>query len=89
MVCFPCRMVADPDNPLVLNVLHAASTAYSFNPDEKIDEVGIFLNLKASLCTRYFWTRQPFKHEDLQVNKKLAEISQQFNEQCVCGELYL
>ena len=51
MVCFPCRMVADPDNPLVLNVLHAASTAYSFNPDEKIDEVGIFLNLKASLCT--------------------------------------
>jgi oligosaccharyltransferase complex subunit beta len=31
-------MVADPDNPLVLNVLHASSTAYSFNTDEKISE---------------------------------------------------
>ncbi|XP_050413195.1 dolichyl-diphosphooligosaccharide--protein glycosyltransferase 48 kDa subunit [Patella vulgata] len=31
-------MVADPDNPLVLGVLHASSTAYSYNPDEKISE---------------------------------------------------
>lgn len=31
-------MTADPENPLVLNVLHASSTAYSFNPDEKIEE---------------------------------------------------
>ena len=29
-------MVADPENPLVLNVLHASSTAYSFNPDDAI-----------------------------------------------------
>ena len=32
-------MVADPENPLVLNVLHASSTAYSFNPDLKIEDV--------------------------------------------------
>ncbi|CAG5129062.1 unnamed protein product [Candidula unifasciata] len=31
-------MVSDPENPLVLNVLHASSTAYSYKPDEKIDE---------------------------------------------------
>ena len=33
-----CRMTADQDNPLVLDVLHASWTAYSFNPDEKISE---------------------------------------------------
>ncbi|XP_070561467.1 dolichyl-diphosphooligosaccharide--protein glycosyltransferase 48 kDa subunit-like [Ptychodera flava] len=31
-------MTADPDNPLVLDILHASSTAYSFFPDEKITE---------------------------------------------------
>lgn len=31
-------MVADPENPLILSVLHASSTAYSFNPDSKIDD---------------------------------------------------
>lgn len=31
-------MTADPDNPLVLDILHASWTAYSFNPDEKITE---------------------------------------------------
>lgn len=31
-------MTADPENPLVLAVLSASSTAYSFNPDEKIEE---------------------------------------------------
>ncbi|XP_025084607.1 dolichyl-diphosphooligosaccharide--protein glycosyltransferase 48 kDa subunit-like [Pomacea canaliculata] len=31
-------MVSDPENPLVLNVLHASSTAYSHNPVEKIEE---------------------------------------------------
>ena len=35
-------MVADPDNPLVINVLHASSTAYSFFPDDKITEVMLF-----------------------------------------------
>lgn len=33
------RMVADPENPLVLSVLHASSTAYSFSPDKAIDDV--------------------------------------------------
>lgn len=32
-------MVSDPDNPLVLSLLKASSTAYSYNPTEKIDEV--------------------------------------------------
>lgn len=31
-------MVADPQNPLLLSVLHASSTAYSFNPDEAVTE---------------------------------------------------
>lgn len=31
-------MTADPDNPLVLDVLHASWTAYSFDPDNKITE---------------------------------------------------
>ena len=33
-------MVADPENPLVLNILHASSSAYSFDPDSQINEVG-------------------------------------------------
>lgn len=36
-------MTADSENPLVLNVLHASSTAYSFNPNNKIDEVSFFI----------------------------------------------
>ncbi|XP_041377812.1 dolichyl-diphosphooligosaccharide--protein glycosyltransferase 48 kDa subunit-like [Gigantopelta aegis] len=31
-------MVADRENPLVLSILHASSTAYSHNPNEKIEE---------------------------------------------------
>ena len=33
------RMVSDPENPLVLSILHASSTAYSHNPDLPIEEV--------------------------------------------------
>lgn len=33
------RMTADPDNPLVLEVVTASSTAYSYYPDLKISEV--------------------------------------------------
>ena len=33
------RMVSDPENPLVLNILHASSTAYSHSPVDKIEEV--------------------------------------------------
>lgn len=40
------RMVADPENPLVLSVLHASSTAYSFSPDKAIDDVSYTLCLK-------------------------------------------
>lgn len=29
-------MVSDASNPLVLDVLHASSTAYSYNPDEEV-----------------------------------------------------
>lgn len=31
-------MTADTDNPLVLDVLHASSSAYSYNPTEEITE---------------------------------------------------
>ena len=34
-----CRMVADEENPLVLDILHADSSAYSFNPNEPVEEV--------------------------------------------------
>lgn len=33
------RMVADPDNPLVLDILTGASTSYSFFPDKPITQV--------------------------------------------------
>ena len=36
---FLFSMVADEENPLVLDILHADSSAYSFNPDEPVDEV--------------------------------------------------
>lgn len=35
---FP-RMVADPDNPLVLDILTGSSTSYSFFPDKPITQV--------------------------------------------------
>jgi hypothetical protein len=35
----PCRMVADPDNPLVLDILTGSSTSYSFFPDKPITQV--------------------------------------------------
>ena len=31
-------MVADQENPLVLDILHGSSSAYSFNPDVEINE---------------------------------------------------
>jgi len=31
-------MVSDPENPLVLNILHASSSAYSHSPSDKIEE---------------------------------------------------
>lgn len=37
-------MVADPDNPLVLDILTGSSTSYSFFPDQPIKQV-IFFNL--------------------------------------------
>jgi len=49
-------MTADVDNPLVLDILHASWTAYSFNPDEKITEfphaVGTSTLLVAGLQAR-------------------------------------
>lgn len=39
-ILFNCyRMTADIDNPLVLEVVTASSTAYSYYPDVKISEV--------------------------------------------------
>lgn len=38
-LAFPARMVADPDNPLVLDILTGSSTSYSFFPDKPITQV--------------------------------------------------
>lgn len=38
-MAFPVRMVADPDNPLVLDILTGSSTSYSFFPDKPITQV--------------------------------------------------
>lgn len=35
----PHSMVADPDNPLVLDILTGSSTSYSFFPDKPINQV--------------------------------------------------
>lgn len=35
-------MVADPDNPLVLDILTGSSTSYSFFPDKPITQVRAF-----------------------------------------------
>ena len=49
-------MVADPENPLVLGLLHASSTAYSYNPDVAVDDyplaVGTNTLLVAALQAR-------------------------------------
>lgn len=41
-VPLPARMVADPDNPLVLDILTGSSTSYSFFPDKPITQVRSF-----------------------------------------------
>ena len=42
------RMVADPDNPLVLDILTGSSTSYSFFPDKPITQVRSLRSLEAS-----------------------------------------
>lgn len=45
-------MTADSDNPLVLEILTASSTAYSYYPDEKITEVSVY-SLFYTTCIYY------------------------------------
>ncbi|XP_045163066.2 dolichyl-diphosphooligosaccharide--protein glycosyltransferase 48 kDa subunit-like [Mercenaria mercenaria] len=49
-------MVADPENPLVLSLLHASSTSYSYKPDEPVEDyplaVGTNTLLVAALQAR-------------------------------------
>ena len=49
-------MTADPSNPLVIDILHASPSAYSFNPDEQIKEVGVsihgFFYMGTFLCVQ-------------------------------------
>ncbi|KAL4221286.1 hypothetical protein ACF0H5_019549 [Mactra antiquata] len=49
-------MVADPENPLVLPLLHASSTSYSYQPDVAIDDyplaIGVNTLLVAALQAR-------------------------------------
>lgn len=44
-LCSLRRMVADPDNPLVLDILTGSSTSYSFFPDKPITQVRAFAAL--------------------------------------------
>lgn len=50
------RMIADSTNPLVLDVMHASATAYSYNPDEEVTDyphaVGTSTLLVAGLQAR-------------------------------------
>ena len=58
-------MTADTDNPLVMEVLTASSTAYSYYPDVKISEVCKSVSLVAELSLRKrFGCRQatPLSH---------------------------
>lgn len=32
------RIAADDQNPLIINLLHASSNAYSFNPDKPVED---------------------------------------------------
>ena len=45
--CSSYRMVADPDNPLVLDILTGSSTSYSFFPDKPITQVRGLCSLEA------------------------------------------
>ena len=55
-------MTADTDNPLVMEVLTASSTAYSYYPDVKISEVcKVFIVL--SFRNRFGWKQaRPLSH---------------------------
>ena len=55
ILCF--SMVADEENPLVLNVLHADSTAYSFAPDEEVSEVSQRIPFLKSFWHHDLWLR--------------------------------
>ena len=39
LLLFTLSMVADPENPLVLDILTGSSTSYSFFPDRPISQV--------------------------------------------------
>lgn len=52
----PARMVADPDNPLVLDILTGSSTSYSFFPDKPITQV---CSLTFSSSGLYYFVQIP------------------------------
>merc|ERR1711976_95312 len=82
-------MTADPENPLVLSVLHASSTAYSFNPDEQITEyphaVGKNPLLVAALQARnnaralFFGSLDLFSDEFFTMSVQNANAGQKFD----------
>lgn len=48
-------LIADKENPLVLEVLTASSTAYSYKPDSPIEEVSLKFNLYVLYHYYYHW----------------------------------
>lgn len=62
MVPLSARMVADPDNPLVLDILTGSSTSYSFFPDKPITQV---LSLPSSPLLGYISTIKSHKYQQI------------------------
>lgn len=56
-------LIADKENPLVLEVLTASSTAYSYKPDSPIEEViSFFLFSVSKTCSvTFFETSTPMR----------------------------
>lgn len=65
-VPLPARMVADPDNPLVLDILTGSSTSYSFFPDKPITQVR---SITCSSLLGYTTTMKSLKYRHLAGNK--------------------
>lgn len=62
VVFIPDRMTADPDNPLVMDVLTASSTAYSYYPDVKISEVYMYIHVLLHTLIKWAAWTSPMAH---------------------------
>jgi hypothetical protein len=47
-------MTSDPENPLLIDILSASNTAYSYKPDDKIVDVNFNMNSSLIFIDKYF-----------------------------------